>query len=334
MYIDTHCHLFLQGTKFNFNPDTIVQDSIKAGVEQMWLAGTNKKDNKQNLEFAKKYPNNIKVWLGYHPEEAGEFDLDFLDQILKSETQLKTNKFDGGLSSIEENPLSKKLQIPNFHKRTKEGNLELRMPNDDEGGHVISSHSKLKRGSAHTALVGIGEVGVDLDPRVVGSKPISKITKKQQQVFEYQLTLAVKYNLPVAIHSRNAYEQTKEVLEKYTNLRILWHCYTLEKPQTEELLKTFNNIYFGFNAIITYKSGMYINESLKIIPQNKILLETDAPFLAPRSTSSGQARPFKYNYNTPEGVIAVYDWISGQLGVSVKDVKTVLTKNVGVFLNL
>lgn len=153
-------------------------------------------------------------------------------------------------------------------------------------------------------ICGIGEIGIDLE--VNGSETL----KTQQKVFEKQIELALKYNLPFAVHSRNSVEQTLEVLQKYTDLKFIWHCYNLDIKKTKYLLKKFKNIYFAFNSILSYKSGKYLEDSLKIIPVQKILCETDAPFLAPR--------PFKYKSNTPLGVISVYNNIKNILGINLE----------------
>lgn len=153
--------------------------------------------------------------------------------------------------------------------------------------------SKLKESEGR--VVGIGEIGIDLN------NTNKNTLEKQQEVFEDQIKIAKAKDVPFAIHSRNSFYETLEVIKKYANLKFVWHCFNLEKEKTELLLKKFSNIYFGLNAIVTYKSGKYIEESLKIIPKNRILCETDAPFLAPR--------PFVYKYNTPIGVISVYNYI-------------------------
>lgn len=174
-------------------------------------------------------------------------------------------------------------------------------------------------------IIGIGEIGIDLDERLIETSSLSKkaIFNTQGEVFDKQLKLALEYKLPVAIHSRNATNETIEVLEKFKDITFVWHCYNLDLNKTRKLLNKFKNIYFGFNNIITYKSGDYINESLKEIPKEKILLETDAPFLAPR--------PFVHKYNSSLGVINVYQHVAKTLLLQTSELCEIILSNTKQF---
>lgn len=304
MFIDTHCHLIMPGFKYNINPYTTIKSSYKAGVSQMWVAGTNKNDNIKNLKLSEKYPNIVKTWLGFHPEEYQEFDLAWMEDLLKAQKaynnmQKTRYKEKSGVKSNSQISISKleTSQKPKFPNAKLESKFSL---------------------PTYQPVVGVGEVGIDLNWHKKDS------LTAQQQVFEEQIKLANKYSLPVAIHSRDAVDQTIEVMEKYRHTKFLWHCYNLDRRQTERLLSLFNNIYFGFNAIITYKSGAYIMESLKFIPIENLLFETDSPFLAPR--------PFKYSFNSPEGVIEVYKFVSKNLNIELFELTQKIKDNAARFL--
>lgn len=174
-------------------------------------------------------------------------------------------------------------------------------------------------------IVGVGEIGIELSDYYVSeweklSYSKETIVKEQQRVFTSQIDLAEKYSLPFAVHSRNGFAETIEILEQYKNTNFIWHCYNLKKAQTLKLLHTFPYIYFGFNNIINYKSGKYIEESIKVIPKERLLPETDAPFLAPR--------PFNKEYNTPEGVLNVYKKLSELLHISEEELCFQIMSNV------
>ncbi|NCT55971.1 TatD family hydrolase [bacterium] len=275
-YIDTHCHLFLNDEGFSFDPEIVVKNSIKAGVKQIWLSSTNVWDIKRNLALTSKYPENLKTFVGFHPEDYLEYDSSELENILKVYCRPTT---------LNPGSLNPKSSSPN-------------------------------------PIAGIGEVGVDLHWNDISTKDI------QMQVFKDQIELALKYDLPVAVHSRDAYELTIEVLEKYKNLKFIWHSYNLDSDTTKKLLGVFPNIYFGFNAVITYKSGIYIQESIKVIPDDKIVLETDAPFLSPRTKESSNR-----GYNTSEGVIDVYQAVSKIRGLSVEKLQRLVIKNCSKYIN-
>lgn len=292
MYIDTHCHLYPEFDFVTLKPEEIVENSIKAGVLQMWLASTEKADIEWNLNFCKKYPNNLKTWVGWHPEQYLSYDKDFLARVLDDNITLKFS-----------NPnfqFSNKTQIQNSSAS----------PQNDLG----KGNTKYQiLDTAYSSIVGIGEVGVDLAVHPKNS------TVVQQQVFETQIKLAQKYNLPVALHCRDAFDETLEVMEKYPNISYLWHCFNLSSDKTKILLKRFPNIFCAFNAIFTYKSGEYLKESIKLIPLERIVFETDGPFLAPR--------PFKYSFNTPEGVMGVYKAVSETLNINIEKLEFIVNQN-------
>lgn len=283
MYIDTHCHFFLDGDSFNFEPEEVVKNSIKSGVETIWLSSTNIADINKNISLTEKFPNNLKTFVGFHPEEYRGYDSTKLEDVLKKYC------FAAPLNSTVSQQLSANNQP------------------------VISDHCLLPTNSP---IIGIGEIGVDLH----WNKPST--LKYQQSVFEDQIKLAIKYNLPVALHSRDAYEETLDVLRNYKNLKFIWHSYNLELEKTEFLLNQFPNIFFGFNNIITYNSGLYIQNSVKALSNDKIVFETDAPFLAPRTEEFNDL-----GYNTPGGVINVYNKVAKLKGISVEELQGIVHKN-------
>ena len=91
----------------------------------------------------------------------------------------------------------------------------------------------------------------------------------------------MKANIPLIIHSRNAEEKTYEVLNEYKDekLKILMHCFTGSQKFAEKLL-TFNS-YFSASGIITFKNSVDLQNTFKSLPLDRILIETDSPFLAP-----------------------------------------------------
>lgn len=346
MFIDTHAHLFLKDNPFDgFDADTIFTDSTDSGVEQIWLAGTNKYDNVKNIKFAKQHPKNVKCWVGFHPEYYQEFDLAWLDQILKSEIQD---------SKMQDSLPFDKLRVPNdFEGAVNGGSPQVRLGLNER---MITKSGLVKRGHVSTILVGIGEVGVDLKWNKKST------TKAQQMVFEDQVSLANKYNLPVCIHSRDAFEQTLEVMQRYKDTKFVWHCFNLNLQETKKVLTEFPNLYLGLNAIVTYKSGEYIWDSIKEVSMSQILIETDSPFLKPRKgiikseiqnskgtslclqvdtggkggvaekkldpiQNSEYQKFFKLKYNTPYGVIPVYNFVAKKLGLGISKLKSQVEKN-------
>ena len=127
--------------------------------------------------------------------------------------------------------------------------------------------------STLTKVVAVGEIGLDYH--------YLKSPKKDQiKAFISQIELSLKYDLPVVIHSRDADEDTIETLSPYRDsLRGVIHSFTADKKLAEYALA--NNLYLGFNGIITFKNAANVREILSFAPLKNVLLETDSPFLAP-----------------------------------------------------
>ena len=119
----------------------------------------------------------------------------------------------------------------------------------------------------------IGEIGIDLFHE-------KKYFKQQIIAFEEQIKLAIEYDLPIIIHSRESFDEIFEVLKKYKSdkLKGIFHCFTGNEDQARKIIDL--NFFLGIGGVVTFKNGK-ISEFLSSIPLNKIVLETDSPYLAP-----------------------------------------------------
>ena len=119
----------------------------------------------------------------------------------------------------------------------------------------------------------IGEIGIDLFHE-------KKYFKQQIIAFEEQIKLALEYDLPIVIHSRESFDEIFEVLKKYKSdkLRGIFHCFTGNEDQARKIIDL--NFFLGIGGVVTFKNGK-ISEFLSSIPLNRIVLETDSPYLAP-----------------------------------------------------
>ena len=119
----------------------------------------------------------------------------------------------------------------------------------------------------------IGEIGIDLFHE-------KKYFKQQIIAFEEQIKLALEYDLPIVIHSRESFDEIFEVLKKYKSdkLRGVFHCFTGNEDQARKIIDL--NFFLGIGGVVTFKNGK-ISEFLSSIPLNRIVLETDSPYLAP-----------------------------------------------------
>ena len=119
----------------------------------------------------------------------------------------------------------------------------------------------------------IGEIGIDLFHE-------KKYFDQQVIAFDQQIKLAIENDLPIVIHSRDSFDEIFEVLEKFKceKLRGIFHCFTGNIDQARRIIDL--NFHLGIGGVLTFKNGK-ISEFLNEIPINKIVLETDSPYLAP-----------------------------------------------------
>ena len=138
----------------------------------------------------------------------------------------------------------------------------------------ITSDIIVKNFIDNPKIIGIGETGLDF--YYENSDKDDQITS-----FKEHIEASIKTNSPLIIHSREAEEETFNILNDYKNqnLKILMHCFTGSKNFAIKLLSL--NAFFSASGIITFKNSLDLQETFKILPIDKILIETDSPFLAP-----------------------------------------------------
>ena len=140
--------------------------------------------------------------------------------------------------------------------------------------NLITSDDIVKNLYENPKIIGVGETGLDF---------YYNNSEKDKQInsFKSHIEASLKTNSPLIIHSRNAEDETFNILNEYKdqNLKILMHCFTGSKKFAEKLLSL--NSYFSASGIITFKNSLDIQETFKFLPLEKILIETDSPFLAP-----------------------------------------------------
>jgi len=138
-------------------------------------------------------------------------------------------------------------------------------------------------------IIGVGETGLDF---YYNNSDKSDQIKSLDEHIKASLIL----NKPIIIHSRNAENETLEVFNRYksNNLKILMHCFTGSKQFAEKLLNL--NAFFSASGIITFKNAIDLQETFKFLPLDKILIETDSPFLAPVPNRGKKNEPSFIDY--------------------------------------
>jgi TatD DNase family protein len=139
---------------------------------------------------------------------------------------------------------------------------------------IVDHKTIVKNIKDNEKIIGIGETGLDF---------FYNHSDKERQVesFIEHIKAAITLNKPIIVHSRNAENETFDILNSYKNddLKILMHCFTGSYDFSKKLLNL--NAYFSASGIITFKNSLDLQDTFKSIPLNKLLIETDSPFLAP-----------------------------------------------------
>ena len=153
----------------------------------------------------------------------------------------------------------------------------------------ITSDIIVKNITENKKIIGIGETGLDF---------YYNNSDKNDQInsFKEHIEASIKTNSPLIIHSRDAEVETFEILSEYKNqnLKILMHCFTGSKDFAKKLLTL--NAFFSASGIITFKNSLELQETFKFLPLDRILIETDSPFLAPVPNRGKKNEPSFIDY--------------------------------------
>ena len=167
--------------------------------------------------------------------------------------------------------------------------------------------------------VAVGECGLDYFrlPKDENEKELEKA--EQKRVFRAQLDMAAELNLPVILHIRDANEDSFNILKEYASRLVgaVLHCYNAS-PLLLELAK-MGEFYFGIGGVLTFKNAKNLVQILPQIPRDRLLLETDAPYLAPE--------PFRGRRNEPAFTRLVATKMAEILNLKEEEVMEITTKN-------
>jgi len=157
----------------------------------------------------------------------------------------------------------------------------------------------------------VGEIGIDLHWH-------PESLEKQKEAFKYQIRLAQKYGLPIVIHCRNAFDEIFEVLEeeRFEGMSGIFHCFT---GTYEQALKAISfGMKLGIGGVVTFKNGG-IDKFMSKIPLENIVLETDAPYLAPV--------PYRGKRNESSFLINIAEKLASLYKVTVEEIAAITTQN-------
>lgn len=184
---------------------------------------------------------------------------------------------------------------------------------EEISGFNENSVEKIFELAKNKKVIAIGEIGLDYY-----WEKNSEMRLMQQKIFIEQLEIARQLNLPVCIHEREAHGDALKILKSEgKNLRGVMHCYSGSLEMARELWKM--GWLTGFDGPLTFKNSAKLPEIVKAVPQEMILIETDAPYLAPV--------PYRGKRNEPSFVVEVAKKIAEIRGETLEIVAQYTTKN-------
>ena len=190
-------------------------------------------------------------------------------------------------------------------------------PHESEKYPQVDSKLILNIKNKHNKIVGIGETGLDY----YYNYSDKKIQKKS---FIEHISAASQLEIPIIVHSRNAEADTYDILKsesKNSNLKVLLHCFTGSRNFAKKLIDL--NFYISVSGIITFKKSNELVDTVSSIPIEKLLVETDSPYLAPL--------PYRGKDNEPSYIIHTVEKLSQIKKLSTESIMTNTTNN---FMNL
>lgn len=183
---------------------------------------------------------------------------------------------------------------------------------------TFETYDEIKEMAKDPKVRAIGEIGLDYyweenPPREV-----------QKEVFRKQMALAGELNLPVVIHDREAHGDTLEIMKEFHNVKGVVHCFSGSVEFARECLKL--GYYIGFTGVVTFKNAKKIVEVVKEVPLNRILVETDAPYMAPT--------PNRGKRNQSDYIQFIIEKLADIKGISNDDMGKITINNIKTLLKI
>ncbi len=179
---------------------------------------------------------------------------------------------------------------------------------DEINDDVIEAYKKLCK--LYPKVKAIGEIGLDYYyediPRDV-----------QKKAFIAQMELAKELDLPVVVHERDAHDDGMTIIKQFPTVKGVFHCYSGSAEMARQLVKL--GWYIGFTGVLTFKNARKAVETAQSIPLDRIVIETDCPFMSPE--------PFRGKRNDPTRVYRMAEKLAELRGISVEEAQAITFEN-------
>ena len=273
--IDTHTHF--DAEEFDEDRAEAFARAKEAGVDKVFLPAIDVKTTHAVLALAKEYPGYAYPMIGLHPEEV---KADWKEQLAELRKMLEEHRMIGNANSAGES-----------------GNAN---PADESGNANPAGDSP-----QFSDFIAIGEVGLDY----YWSR---EFEIEQLEAFEEQVKWSVETGLPLMIHCRKAQNEMVHLLRKYEKELPggVFHCFTGNQKEAEELL-SFDKFVLGVGGVSTFKSSHLREDLPAVVPLDRIVLETDSPYMAPV--------PYRGKRNESAFVVEVLKTLAKAYGVSEEE---------------
>ncbi len=178
---------------------------------------------------------------------------------------------------------------------------------DEVNDGVLEQYKAMCR---HPKVKAVGEIGLDYYYETIPRET-------QIKAFVAQMELAREVGLPVIVHERNAHGDGMDVVQKFPDVTGVFHCYSGSAEMARQLVNM--GWYIGFTGVLTFKNARKAVETAAAIPLERIVLETDCPFMAPD--------PFRGKRNDPSYLYRMAEKLAEIRGITVEEVHKITTEN-------
>ncbi len=178
---------------------------------------------------------------------------------------------------------------------------------DEVDAAVIEQYRQMAK---HPRVLAIGEIGLDYYYETIPRET-------QQKAFRMQMELARELKMPVIVHERDAHDDAMRIIKEFKDVTGVFHCYSGSAEMARQLVNM--GWYIGFTGVLTFKNARKAVETAERIPLERIVLETDCPFMAPE--------PFRGKRNDPGYLYRMAERLAEIRGISVEEVHAATMEN-------
>jgi TatD DNase family protein len=289
--IDTHCHIH-DVADFDLSTAEILRNAREAGVGQIITVGTDVENSRAAVEFAAQH-DGVFALIGVHPGVGSEQNVAELEGIVRA----------SGLSKTASRRVFT-VGVPE--------NIRKSAERKTRAADVFGSPETFT-----SPVCGLGDIGLDYH-----YQPYDRA--RQIKLLEQQLDLAVKYDLPISFHVREAFDDFWAIFDSFPRLRGTLHSYTDNVDNVKKGLS--RGLYISLNGILTFNREEELNKVFVQVPPDRVIFETDAPYLAPK--------PYRGKINQPAYIRDIAEFFAQKRGIALEETAKNSTKNAKKLFSL